>query len=640
MAATKFPWEPSLSILSLQSIQISFGGPAILNDLNMRIQPKECIGLLGRNGAGKSTLMKLIAGDIHADSGEINKSAQLKVARLVQDVPAGTDGTIFEVVASGLGKLTPLLERYHRVLASVSEDPTEQNLQMLEECQHALEAANGWRVEQMVEQTLSRFGLVPETQFNTLSGGMKRLVFLAQALVIEPDLLLLDEPTNHLDIPTIEWLEEQIKLFPGAVLFITHDRRFLDALATRIVELDRGVLRSYECNYQTYLERRDQELAAEADQFAAFDKKLAKEEEWIRQGIKARRTRNEGRVRALEQLRRDRASRRERQQAAELKLVDASKSGRVVIEASKLGLMLGGKKLFDSFSTTVLRGDRIGVIGPNGAGKSTLIKTLLGQIKHSSGTSKLGTNLKIALFDQLRETLDDDATVIDNLQHGSDFVEVGGGKKHVIGYLQDFLFSPEKARGPTRMLSGGERNRLLLARLFLRPANLLILDEPTNDLDLETLDILRDTLLGFKGTLIVISHDRDFLDLLVTSIWSFDSDQQLREYIGGYSDWIRQRPERLSGEDKCQVRKVAHRQPRKAPKKKLAFHEKREHEALGSEIDRLEIEIKKLDTLMLNPEFFTTNPALAATEGSRYQELQAELDEKILRFLELEDRAN
>ena len=606
----------------------------------MRIQQKECIGLLGRNGAGKSTLMKLIAGDIHADAGEINKSAQLKVARLVQDVPAGTDGTIFEVVASGLGKLTPLLERYHRVLASVSKDPTEQNLQVLEECQHALEAANGWRVEQMVEQTLSRFGLVPETQFNTLSGGMKRRVFLAQALVIEPDLLLLDEPTNHLDIPTIEWLEEQIKLFPGAVLFITHDRRFLDALATRIVELDRGVLRSYECNYQTYLERRDQELAAEADQFAAFDKKLAKEEEWIRQGIKARRTRNEGRVRALEQLRRERASRRERQQTADLTLVNASKSGRIVIEASKLGLMLGKKKLFDSFSTTVLRGDRIGVIGPNGAGKSTLIKTLLGQIKQSSGTAKLGTNLKIALFDQLRETLDDDATVIDNLQHGSDFVEVGGGKKHVIGYLQDFLFSPEKARGPTRMLSGGERNRLLLARLFLQPANLLILDEPTNDLDLETLDILRDTLLGFKGTLIVISHDRDFLDLLVTSIWSFDSDQQLREYIGGYSDWIRQRPEQLSRENKCQVKKVTHRQSRIAPKKKLAFHEKREHEALSSEIDRLEMEIKKLDALMSDPEFFTTNPALAATEGNRYQELQAELDEKILRFLELEDRAN
>ena len=318
-------------------------------------------------------------------------------------------------------------------------------------------------------------------------------MLLAQALVIEPDLLLLDEPTNHLDIPAIEWLEEQIKLFQGSVLFITHDRRFLDALATRIVELDRGVLRSYECDYQTYLERRDQELAAEADQFAAFDKKLAKEEEWIRQGIKARRTRNEGRGSCTRTApTRESCSPRAPADSRHT-LVDASKSGRLVIEANKLSLTLSEKKLFGSFSTTVLRGDRIGVIGPNGAGKSTLIKTLLGQVKQSSGTSKLGTNLKIALFDQLRETLDDDATVIDNLQHGSDFVEVGGGKKHVIGYLQDFLFSPERARGPTRMLSGGERNRLLLARLFLKPANLLIMDEPTNDLDLETLDILRHT---------------------------------------------------------------------------------------------------------------------------------------------------
>ena len=629
-----------MSILSLKSIQISFGGPAILNDLNLRIQPKERIGLLGRNGAGKSTLMKLIADEIYADSGEINKSAELKIARLVQDVPAGTDGTIFEVVASGLGELTPLLEKYHRALRLVSEDPTEKNLHELVVCQHALEDAIGWRIEQMVDQTLSKFNLAPETQFNTLSGGMKRRVLLAQALVIEPDLLLLDEPTNHLDIPAIEWLEEQIKLFQGSVLFITHDRRFLDALATRIVELDRGVLRSYECDYQTYLERRDQELAAEADQFAAFDKKLAKEEEWIRQGIKARRTRNEGRVRALEQLRRERAARRERQQTADLTLVDASKSGRLVIEANKLSLTLGEKKLFDSFSTVVLRGDRIGVIGPNGAGKSTLIKTLLGQVKQSSGTTKLGTNLKIAVFDQLRETLDDDATVIDNLQHGSDFVESGSGKKHVIGYLQDFLFSPERARGPTRMLSGGERNRLLLARLFLKPANLLIMDEPTNDLDLETLDILRDTLLTFKGTLIVISHDRDFLDSVVTSIWSFDPDQQLREYVGGYSDWIRQRPEPPSSENTCQVTKAIHQQSRNAPKKKLAFHERREYEALGPELERLETEIKELDALMSDPDFFTTNPALAATESSRYQELQAELDEKFLRFLELDERAS
>ena len=629
-----------MSVLSIQNIQVSFGGPAILENLSLKIQTKERIGLLGRNGAGKSTLMKLIAGEIHADSGEINKSSSLKIARLVQDVPTGTNGTIFQVVASGLGDLTPLLERYHRVLKVISEDPSDKNMQELESCQHALEAANGWRIEQMVDQTLSKFGLDPDAQFNALSGGMKRRVLLARALVIEPDLLLLDEPTNHLDIPAIEWLEEQIKLFQGAVLFITHDRRFLDALATRIVELDRGVLRSYECNYQTYLERRDQELAAESEQFAAFDKKLAKEEEWIRQGIKARRTRNEGRVRALEQLRRERAARRERQQTADLTLVDASKSGRLVIEAQDLGLTLGGKTLFSDFSTTVLRGDRIGVIGPNGAGKSTLIKTLLGHIEPSSGSAKLGTNLEVALFDQLRESLDDDATVIDNLQHGSDFVEVGGGKKHVIGYLQDFLFSPERARGPTRMLSGGERNRLLLARLFLKPANFLIMDEPTNDLDLETLDILRDTLLGYQGTLIVISHDRDFLDSVVTGIWSFDSDKTLREYVGGYSDWLRQRPAITESTKKPQQEATNQKPVASDAKKKLAFHEKREYDALSVEIEKLEHEIKALESAMADPNFFQSDPEHAASESARYQGLQTELEGKFLRFMELDERAN
>jgi ATP-binding cassette subfamily F protein uup len=629
-----------VSVLSIKNIQVSFGGPAILDNISLKIQPKERIGLLGRNGAGKSTLMKLIAGEILADSGEINKSSSLRVARLVQDVPTGTVGTIFQVVASGLGDLTPLLESYHEVLRSISEDPSDKNMQALESCQHALEAANGWRVEQMVEQTLSKFGLDPDAQFNALSGGMKRRVLLARALVVEPDVLLLDEPTNHLDIPAIEWLEEQIRLFQGAVLFITHDRRFLDALATRIVELDRGTLRSYECNYQTYLERRDQELSAEADQFAAFDKKLAKEEEWIRQGIKARRTRNEGRVRALEQLRRERAARRERQQTADLTLIDASKSGRLVIEAEGLGLTLGDNKLFEDFATTVLRGDRIGVIGPNGVGKSTLIKTLLGQIEPTEGTSKLGTNLEIALFDQLRETLDDDASVIDNLQHGSDFVEVGGGKKHVIGYLKDFLFSPDRARGPTRMLSGGERNRLLLARLFLKPANLLIMDEPTNDLDLETLDILRDTLLNYQGTLIVISHDRDFLDSVVTGIWSFDTDHTLREYVGGYSDWLRQRPSDQTTQTKPTAQKSAPVTPKPASKKKLAFHEKREYEALSAEIEQMEAQIKALEEAMTDPQFFQSNPDHAAAESARYQTLQADLEMKFYRYMELDERSN
>ena len=629
-----------MSLLSIKNIQVSFGGPAILVNVNLKIQPKERIGLLGRNGAGKSTLMKLIAGEILADSGEINKSSSLKVARLVQDVPTGTEGTIFQVVASGLGDLTPLLEGYHQVLKAISEDPSVKNMQALESCQHALEAKNGWQVEQMVEQTLSKFGLDPDAQFSAISGGMKRRVLLARALVVEPDVLLLDEPTNHLDIPAIEWLEDQIRSFQGAVLFITHDRRFLDGLATRIVELDRGTLKSYGCNYQTYLERRDQELSSEADQFTAFDKKLAKEEEWIRQGIKARRTRNEGRVRALEQLRRERAARRERQQTADLTLIDAAKSGRLVIEAEGLSLKLGENTLFEDFATTVLRGERIGVIGPNGVGKSTLIKTLLGQIEPTEGTSKLGTNLEIALFDQLRETLDDDASVIDNLQHGSDFVEVGGGKKHVIGYLQDFLFAPDRARGPTRMLSGGERNRLLLARLFLKPANLLIMDEPTNDLDLETLDILRDTLLNYQGTLIVISHDRDFIDSVVTGIWSFDADHTLREYVGGYSDWLRQRPSDHTTGTKPTEQKSASVTPNTASKKKLAFHEKREYEALGAEIEQMEAQIKALEEAMTDPEFFQSNPDHGAAQSARYQTLQNDLELKFYRYMELDERSN
>ena len=627
-----------MNILSIQNVQVGFGGPSILENLSFRIQARERIGLLGRNGTGKSTLLKLISGDITADSGVINKTQNLKIARLVQDVPTGTEGTIFRVVASGLGTLAPLLERYHKALKAVCEDSSEECMNELEACQQELESANGWRLEQMVEQTLSKFGLHPDSEFSSLSGGMKRRVLLARAMVTEPDLLLLDEPTNHLDIPAIEWLEEQIRLFQGSVLFITHDRRFLDALATRIVELDRGILRSYECTYATYLERRDQELAAEADQFATFDKKLAKEEEWIRQGIKARRTRNEGRVRALERLRLERGARRERQQTADLTLSDASKSGKLVVEAKHLGLTLGGKKLFDNFSTTVLRGERIGLIGPNGAGKSTLIKALLGQLEASTGSIKLGTNLKIALFDQLRETLDDNATVIDNLQHGSDFVEVGGGKKHVIGYLQDFLFSPERARGSARMLSGGERNRLLLARLFLKPANFLIMDEPTNDLDLETLDILRDTLLNYQGTLIVISHDRDFLDSVVTSIWSFDPDGFLREYVGGYTDWLRQKPtfeiQKKNASKTNSSSSISHE------KKKLAYREKLEHEALYETIEKLEIEIKALETAMKEPDFFSANPPHATSEIDRYQGLQNELETKFERFMELDERAN
>lgn len=632
-----------MALLTLKGIEVSFGGPAILDGVDLVVEPGERIGLLGRNGAGKSTLMKIIAEEITPDGGSRNQPSHVTIARLEQDVPQGVVGTIFDVVAAGLGALTPILAKYHQALTQLSHDPSEANMAALEHAQHAMEDGNAWRVEQTVAQILTRFALDPDAPFDTLSGGMKRRVLLARALVREPKILCLDEPTNHLDIPTIEWLESEIRQFPGAVVFITHDRRFLDALATRIVELDRGRLFSYNASYRVYLERRDADLAAEAAENQVFDKKLAQEEAWIRQGVKARRTRNEGRIRALEQLRRERAARRERQQTAEMTLALAAKSGRLVLETTNLGMTLGGRTLFTGFSTTVLRGDRIGVIGPNGVGKSTLIRALLGTLQPTEGQVRQGTNLDIAFFDQLREHIDDDKSVIDNLEHGSDFVDIGGGRKHVLGYLQDFLFSPERARGPARMLSGGERNRLLLARLFLRPANLLVMDEPTNDLDLETLDILRDTLLAYPGTLILISHDRDFIDEVVTSIWSFDTDNTLREYVGGYTDWVRQRPVSVSELSKksATAERPLDSAPAKgpAPKVKLSFHEQRELKTLSQTIDQLEAEIATLETAMLDPAFFTRDPATVAAETAHHQTLQAELNRAFDRYVELDSRS-
>lgn len=628
-----------MSILHLNEITVSFGGLPLMEKIHLRLQSRERIGLLGRNGVGKSTLMKLIAGELIPDTGEINKSQTLRIARLAQNVPMGIKGTNFDVVASGLGTLTPLLDRYYKTLKILETDQSDQMIKRLENCQRALENANGWRVQQVVEGTLSKFGISPETQFNTLSGGMKRRVLLAQALITEPDILLLDEPTNHLDMTTIEWLEEQILQFQGTTLFITHDRTFLKALATRIIELDRGKLHNYDCDYTTYIDRRNQQLVAESARFSQLDKKLAKEERWIREGVKARRTRSESRIRALEKLRRDREARRERQNEAEINLVDASRSGKLVLEAKALSVSFPDTDIFSDFNAMVLRGDRIGIIGSNGAGKTTLIKTLLGQIKPTSGSVRLGTNLKIVTFDQLRETLDDQASVIDNLNHGSEFVHIGNIRKHVIGYLQDFLFSPERARGPARMLSGGERNRLLIARLFLKPANLLFMDEPTNDLDLETLDILRDTLLSFKGTLIVVSHDRDFLDQVVTSIWAFNSNGTVREYIGGYSDWLRQKSKDDIKKPK-QVTRQNQAIQKNPAKKKLAFHEKREYEALKIQLEEIEMDIKALEKMINSPDFFSQDSKIIESETTRHRDLNEEYESKFERFIELDERAN
>ncbi|MEC9314448.1 MAG: ATP-binding cassette domain-containing protein, partial [Pseudomonadota bacterium] len=450
-----------MALLSLKQVTVSYGGPNLLDKVDFQLDRGERVCLVGRNGAGKSTLMKLIAGEIKADSGEIIGGQSIKIARLEQEVPIGTHGSVFDVVAAGLGEISPLLVEYHQLLHELQTDSSEALLNKLEKAQHKLEAADGWSVEQRVETVISRLSLDADADFDSLSGGKKRRVLLAQALVKQPDILLLDEPTNHLDIESITWLEGFLKSYGGTLLFITHDRTFLQALATRIVQLDRGQLASFPGDYQNYLKKREEMLAAEAEQNAQFDKKLAQEEIWIRQGIKARRTRNEGRVRALEKMRKERSQRRERQGTASMQLQEADRSGKLVIEADKIGQSYDGKMLFDNFSTVIQRGDRIGIIGPNGCGKSTLLSILLKRQEPEKGEVKLGTNLEIAFFDQLRSQLNEEESVVQNVGQGSDHVDINGGRKHIIGYLQDFLFTPERARTPVKALSGGERNRLL-----------------------------------------------------------------------------------------------------------------------------------------------------------------------------------
>ena len=591
-----------MALLSLKQITVSFGGPNLLDKVDFQLDRGERVCLVGRNGAGKSTLMKLIAGELTADGGEILGQG-LKIARLEQEVPAGTEGSVFDVVAKGLGDIAPLLIEYHHVIHQLETDSSDKVLAALEKAQHKLEAVDGWSVEQRVEAVISRLSLEPDVEFSTLSGGMKRRVLLAQALVKEPDILLLDEPTNHLDISSITWLEEFLNSYGGTILFITHDRTFLQALATRIVQLDRGKLVSFPGDYANYLQRREAMLEEEAQQNALFDKKLAQEEVWIRQGIKARRTRNEGRVRALEQLRRERSQRREKLGNVKMQLQDAERSGKLVIDGEHLTQSYDGRVLFKDFSTIIQRGDRIGVIGPNGCGKSTLLSILLGRVKPESGEVKLGTTLEVAYFDQLRSQLDENISVVDNVGQGRDYVEVNGASKHVIGYLQDFLFTPERARTPVRSLSGGERNRLLLAKLFTQPANLLVMDEPTNDLDAETLDLLEDLLMNYKGTLLLVSHDRTFLNNVATSTIVFDDDGEVREYVGGYDDWVHQRQQDKQAET---TNKATVKAEKKTVKKKssLTYQEQLDLAELPKTIEQLEQKQAALHDTISKPEFY------------------------------------
>ena len=621
-----------MPLLHFQNVDYSVGGPLLLEQINFTIDPGERVCIVGRNGAGKSTLMRLIAGEIQPDDGEIRVQGGVVVARMAQEVPQDTQGSVFDVVAQGLGELGALLAAYHHALH-------DGDMEAMGKAQTQIEARHGWDLDRRVAQVLEKLDLPDEAEFAALSGGMKRRVLLGQALVRAPDILLLDEPTNHLDIEAIDWLEGFLKSFAGSLVFVTHDRSFLRALATRIVEIDRGQLTSWPGDYDNYLRRREERLHAQAQENARFDKLLAQEEVWIRQGIKARRTRNEGRVRALKAMRVERAQRRELTGKVKMEAAGAQASGKKVIEMTGVAQAFGDKVILRDASTTLLRGDRIGIIGPNGSGKSTLLKILLGELTPDAGSVEQGTQLQIAYFDQHRSQLDETRNAIENVAGGADFVEINGSRKHIIGYLQDFLFSPERARAPITRLSGGERNRLLLARLFAQPSNLLVMDEPTNDLDVETLELLEELLLDYPGTLLLVSHDRDFLDNVVTSTLALEGDGRLAEYVGGYSDWLRQRAMPRQDAKATSMDPGLRRDdeqkpspPAPAAKKKLSFKEQRELEQLPARIEQLESEIATRTEAMNAPAFFQqdSNAIVAANEA--LTTLQTELDAAYARW--------
>ena len=626
-----------MPLLQFQNVDYGVGGPLLLEQVNLSIEPGERVCIVGRNGAGKSTLMRLMAGEIRPDDGELRLQNGVVVARMAQEVPQATAGSVFDVVAEGLGDLGALLARFHHAVH-------DGDMAAMAAAQAQIEARHGWDLDRRVTQVLERLELPADSEFAALSGGMKRRVLLAQALVRAPDILLLDEPTNHLDIEAIAWLEGFLKAFAGSLVFVTHDRSFLRALATRIVEIDRGEVTSWPGDYDNYLRRREERLHAEAVENARFDKFLAQEEVWIRQGIKARRTRDEGRVRRLKAMRVERAQRRELTGKVKMEAAGAKASGKKVIELTGVSQAFGDKVVLRDASTTVMRGDRIGIIGPNGSGKSTLLKILLGELPPDAGEVKLGTGLQIAYFDQHRSQLDETRNALENVAGGSDFVEINGSRKHVIGYLQDFLFTPERARAPITRLSGGERNRLLLARLFAQPSNLLVMDEPTNDLDVETLELLEELLLDYAGTLLLVSHDRAFLDNVVTSTLALEGGGRLGEYVGGYSDWLRQRPApaveakttsmdaRLRGHD--EQKQVAPTPP--AAKKKLSYKDQRELDALPATIERLEADIAARTAAMQDPAFYRQEAGVQQHANAELAARQAELDAAYARWSELE----
>ncbi len=623
-----------MALLSLKDVRLAFGGPELIDGVSLQIERRERVCLVGRNGAGKSTLMKIISGEITPDAGEVIREQGLRIASLDQEVPQDLSGTVFEIVAAGLGGMVGLLTEYHSVSHRLSHGDAGA-IAELERIQHLIESSGGWQIQQRVDTVLSRLGLDPDAQAADLSGGYKRRVLLARALVNEPELLLLDEPTNHLDITSIGWLEEFLLEYRGSILFITHDRKFLQTLATRIIELDRGRLTDWPCDYATYLTRRQAELDAETAHNALFDKKLSREEAWIRQGIRARRTRNEGRVTALKEMRNKRLARRTQTGSARMVLNETEKSGKLVIEAKGIGCLYEGRHLFRDFSTTIIRGDKIGIIGPNGSGKTTLLKMLLGLMEPHSGTIRRGTRIEVAYFDQHREQLDDNKSVMDNVADGSGYVTVNRKTRHIISYLEDFLFPPERARSPVKVLSGGERNRALLARLFTKPSNVLVMDEPTNDLDTDTLELLEEMLMDYEGTVLLVSHDRAFLNNIVTSTIVFEGDGRLEEYVGGYDDWLRQRRPAVPARSE-KAPKLERSRPKQERPRILTFKEKKELDALPLLIESLEAERDGLLGMLASPEFYRQERSKIPETKARIGELEKEITEAYDRWELLE----
>jgi ATP-binding cassette subfamily F protein uup len=627
-----------MALIGMREVCWGFGDPLLLEKVMFQIAKGERVCLLGRNGVGKSTLLKLLAGEILPDSGDVWRQQGATVAVLEQDVPTGFDGTIFDVVAEGLGPKGRALAEYNRICIQLETVNPPGLVKRRDELQKRLNSDNGWELLRQVESILSRTRLDPEKKFADLSAGMKRRTLFVRALAGQPDILLLDEPTNHLDIDSIIWMEEFILRNVTTLLFITHDRAFLKKIANRIMELDRGSLVSYNCGYEIYLERREAALEAEESRNRVFDKKLSKEETWIRQGIKARRTRNEGRVGALKKMRAAFRARRKQSGNVRMQVQEAERTGKLVIEAKNISFLYGATPIIRNFATVIMRGDKVGIIGPNGVGKTTLLKILLKEISPHEGRVRHGTHLQVAYFDQLRAQLDTHKTVQENICRGNDFIIFNGQKRHVISYLQDFLFSSERCRTPVHVLSGGEKNRLLLAKLFTRPANVLVLDEPTNDLDVETLELLEKLLLEYQGTLLLVSHDRAFLNNVVTSTLVFEGQGQVNEYAGGYDDWLIQRPqpkqERLPAKKSCNKHGPETSRPKE---RKLGFKEKRELKELPLKIDTFEAEQKELYAIMSDPMFYKKGKEEIASVQAHLTEVEDEIKAAYLRWEALEN---